>query len=144
MPSIFPSASHSPTEQDDIDMVNAPETITPSTTTGSVARSLGSVFQSHSIQAVDVPFEVINRPLPSELDEDKVQRFMKDIQNGDEFTPLEVFRVVADDGRRYYLSFGGCHRYEAHKRLGSATVRGRVINVPPSMIRQHLGASCPF
>jgi sulfiredoxin len=192
MPSIFPSAS--PTQ----DMVNAPETLTrsppPSTT---ASRSLGSVFQSSSIgPAVDIPFSVINRPLPSVLDDAKVQQFIKDIQvslvilpeladaalklsfprqKGDELTPLEVFRVALPDGRRYFIAFGGCHRwvlatlklalsrprgpicqvhrssldffcrrYEAYKQLGSPTVRGVIINVPPSMIRQHLGASCPF
>lgn len=35
-------------------------------------------------------------------------------------------------------------RYEAHKRLKSETIPGRIINVPPSAIRMYLGASAPF
>jgi uncharacterized ParB-like nuclease family protein len=36
------------------------------------------------------------------------------------------------------------HSYEAHKRLQSETIPGRIINVPPSAIRMYLGAGCPF
>lgn len=86
-----------------------------------------SIFAKAGQAPVDVPMRVLNRPLPSELDEDKVQRFMRDIQvrlsystpfpaaadrtqAGDDFTPIEVLRCELPDGRRYYFSFGGCHR----------------------------------
>jgi sulfiredoxin len=75
--------------------------------------------------------KVINRPIPSVLDEEKVLRFMDDIkvrgahvfgccnladkltclaQKGDDFTPIEVLKCTAPDGQRYYFAFGGCHR----------------------------------
>ncbi|GAA5994177.1 sulfiredoxin [Rhodotorula paludigena] len=103
-----------------------------------------SKFASKDAPTVQVPMKVINRPLPSELEESKVQRFMADIQKGDDFTPIEVLRCIAPDGQNYYFAFGGCHRYEAHKRLQSETIPGRIINVPPSAIRMYLGAGCPF
>lgn len=42
------------------------------------------------------------------------------------------------------FSFGGCHRYEAHKRLGRDTIRAQVIPAPPSMLKLYLGASYQF
>ncbi|BGP39128.1 hypothetical protein JCM10450v2_003082 [Rhodotorula kratochvilovae] len=103
-----------------------------------------SKFATPNSPTVQVPMRVINRPLPSELDEDKVVRFMEGIQKGDDFTPIEVLKCVAPDGQKYYFAFGGCHRYEAHKRLQSETIPARIISIPPSAIRMYLGAGCPF
>ncbi|BGP23869.1 sulfiredoxin [Rhodotorula toruloides] len=103
-----------------------------------------SKFATPDSPTVNVPLEVINRPVPSQLEEEKVLRFMEDIKKGDDFTPIEVLRCAAPDGQKYYFAFGGCHRYEAHKRLKSKTIPGRIINVPPSAIRMYLGASAPF
>jgi len=36
--------------------------------------------ESDTTPTVQVPMRVINRPLPSELDEDKVEQFMRDIR----------------------------------------------------------------
>ncbi|KAM0788755.1 hypothetical protein ACM66B_002847 [Microbotryomycetes sp. NB124-2] len=127
---------------DDYVMVNPvpSEDLTATTGTSPTQRS---VFQSPSSTVHDVPFNIINRPLESVLDESKVQQFMKDIQAGDEFTPMEIYRVNRD-GKTYYMAFGGCHRYEAHRRLHSETVRGRIIDASPQMIRHILGGSSPF
>ncbi|GAA6061384.1 hypothetical protein JCM10212_000644 [Sporobolomyces blumeae] len=103
-----------------------------------------SKFANANAPTVDVPMSVINRPLPSELSEEKVEQFMKDIEAGDKMTPIEVLRTVSPDGKQYYMAFGGCHRFEAHKRLKSETIPGRIINVPPASIRMYLGAGCPF
>ncbi|KAK4705551.1 sulfiredoxin, partial [Phenoliferia sp. Uapishka_3] len=111
-----------------------------------------SVFAAKERPVHDVPMAVINRPLPSTLEEEKVARFMSDIiltsflvgKAGDDFTPIEVLRCVTPDGQKYYFAFGGCHRFEAHKRLNSETIKGIIIDVPPSSIRLYLGASCPF
>jgi len=91
-----------------------------------------SKFANADAPTVDIPMSVINRPLPSELSEEKVQQFMKDIQvsqsfvgirtpanrgearakqAGDKFTPIEVLRTESADGKKYYIAFGGCHRY---------------------------------
>jgi len=63
-----------------------------------------------------VPLSIINRPIMPEIDEDKVATFMEDMEAGDDFPPIEVLRVVmpgdkpSEPERRYYFSFGGCHR----------------------------------
>lgn len=64
-----------------------------------------------------------------------------------EFPPLVVMtrtemkaRTSADRKRKSRFP----NRFEAHKRLQSETIPGRIINVPPASIRMYLGASCPF
>lgn len=73
------------------------------------------------------------------------------MQKGDAFTPIEVVKVQAPlksdpEGKvhNFYFSVGGCHRFEATKRLGWPTIRARIIQVPPSNMRIYLGAGCPF
>jgi sulfiredoxin len=47
-------------------------------------------------------------------------------------------------GENFYFAFGGCHRWEAAKRLGLATIPAKVIRVAPAVINTYLGASSPF
>lgn len=44
----------------------------------------------------------------------------------------------------FFFALGGCHRYEACKRLGMETIRAKIIDVPPAQMRLYLGAGCPF
>ncbi|TIB12976.1 hypothetical protein E3P89_01363 [Wallemia ichthyophaga] len=103
-----------------------------------------SVFQSERTDNIhDVPMRVINRPFPPELDEVKVEKFIQDYQKGDVFTPIEIWRAKNDQGQSYYFSFGGCHRFEAAKRTSKETIRARIVDVPSTTIRAHLGSSSP-
>ncbi|KAK4688595.1 sulfiredoxin, partial [Tremellales sp. Uapishka_1] len=123
----------------------------PSAST-SAQHATSSVFsRSDSAPIHNIPMSVIHRPLPSELDEDKVVKFMDEMRNGDTFTPIEVVKVKAvlkadpDGGKHnFYFSMGGCHRYEATKRLGLETIRARIIEVPAAQMRVYLGAGSPF
>ncbi|WIA31496.1 hypothetical protein OEZ86_002389 [Tetradesmus obliquus] len=90
-----------------------------------------------------MPVSAINRPLPSTLDNSKVQQFVQDMQAGAVFTPIEV-AWVQDNGDNYYFAFGGCHRWAAVQQLGLPTIRARLIRVSPSSIDTYLGASSPF
>jgi sulfiredoxin len=72
-------------------------------------------------------------------------------QSGDTFTPIEVVKVrspLKTDPKgqvhNFYFAMGGCHRYEATKRLGLETIRARIIEVPASQMRVYLGAGSPF
>ncbi|EIW69927.1 hypothetical protein TREMEDRAFT_19218, partial [Tremella mesenterica DSM 1558] len=110
-----------------------------------------SVFARDQGAIHNVPMSVINRPLPSELDENKVLTFMDEMKRGDSFTPIEIVKVRAPlkidptgPARPFYFAMGGCHRYEATKRLGWETIRARIIEVPASQMRVYLGAGSPF
>lgn len=76
--------------------------------------ALTSMMQSTS-GGVDILFSLINAS-PQ--------------QKGDDFTPIEILQVKSPEGTRLY-SLGGCHRYEAHKRLGKETIRAKVLDTPP-------------
>ncbi|CAO3618380.1 unnamed protein product [Cunninghamella echinulata] len=97
-------------------------------------------------EVVEVPMSVINRPLPSELNKEKVDE-MKNLLNNPEhdqdLTPIDIHHVKYEDND-YYFAFGGCHRFAAHKELNKPTIRAKLISTPPSMINTYLGASSPF
>ncbi|WVQ85892.1 hypothetical protein IAT38_008060 [Cryptococcus sp. DSM 104549] len=111
-----------------------------------------SVFsRSEDAPVHNVPMRVIHRPLPSELDEEKVKSFMEEMERGDSFTPIEVVKVKAPlkdnpiaGPQTFYFAMGGCHRYEATKRLKWETIRARIIEVPAAQMRVYLGAGSPF
>lgn len=58
---------------------------------------------SEASEIYDMPVSAIHRPIASVLDECKVENFMKDMQKGDAFTPIEVL-WVEHAGKNYYFS----------------------------------------
>ncbi|BGP54825.1 hypothetical protein JCM8202v2_002412 [Rhodotorula sphaerocarpa] len=93
----------------------------PSVDTPDAARPHVNVskFATGEQPTIQVPMRVINRPIASVLDEDKVKRFVQDIENGDDMTPIEVLKCVGADGQRYYFAFGGCHRCDLSRHHSS-------------------------
>ena len=88
----------------------------------------------------------INRPIPSQLDREKVERMKTVLQTPDreqELTPIAVHHVEYK-GQDYYFAFGGCHRWAASKELGKETIRAKLIDTPASVINTYLGSSSPF
>lgn len=53
-----------------------------------------SVFVAVDAPVYDMPISAINRPLQSQLDPEKVQQFVADMQTGATFTPIEVAHVT--------------------------------------------------
>lgn len=85
------------------------------------------------MRIAEIPTNQIRRPLPRQTDPAKVAALMTSIQAEGLLEPIDVLEV---DGE--YYGFSGCHRYEAHQRLGKETIRCRVRRAPRSVLRMHL------
>ena len=81
----------------------------------------------------EIPLGEIRRPLPRENDPTKVAALMESIKEEGLHEPIDVLEV---DGQ--YYGFSGCHRFEAHQRLGKETIKCRVRKAPRSVLQRHL------
>ncbi len=81
----------------------------------------------------EIPMTAIRRPLPKQTDQQKVLALMESIAQEGLREPIDVLEV---DGE--YYGFSGCHRYEAHQRLGKETIKCRVRRAPRSVLKMHL------
>ena len=81
----------------------------------------------------EIPLREIHRPLPRENEQNKVTTLMESIKEEGLREPIDVLEV---DGQ--YYGFSGCHRFEAHQRLGKETIRCRVRKAPRSVLQRHL------
>lgn len=81
----------------------------------------------------EIPLSQIHRPLPRENNPEKVQLLMESIAQEGLREPIDVLEVEGQ-----YYGFSGCHRYEAHQRLGKETICCRVRQAPRSVLMKHL------
>ncbi|GER41010.1 sulfiredoxin [Striga asiatica] len=84
---------------------------------------------------VELPLGKIRRPLMRTRanDPQKVTELMQSISEIGLQVPIDVLEV---DGE--YYGFSGCHRYEAHQRLGLPTIRCKVRRGTKETLRHHL------
>ena len=82
----------------------------------------------------EIPLSQIRRPLVRQTDPQKVANLMKSIEVEGLKEPIDVLEEV--EGQ--YFGFSGCHRYEAHERLGKKTIRCRVRRANRSVLKKHL------
>ncbi|CAO2815230.1 sulfiredoxin, chloroplastic/mitochondrial [Amaranthus tricolor] len=84
---------------------------------------------------LELPLDKIRRPLMRTRanDPQKVQELMDSIKEIGLQVPIDVLEV---DG--VFYGFSGCHRYEAHQRLGLPTIRCKVRRGTKETLRHHL------
>ncbi|NEP58244.1 MAG: ParB N-terminal domain-containing protein [Symploca sp. SIO2G7] len=85
------------------------------------------------VEIREIPLAQIHRPLPRVNDSNKVKALMESIAKEGLREPIDVLEV---EGK--YYGFSGCHRYEAHQRLGKETIKCRVRQATPSVLQRHL------
>ncbi|PNW70677.1 hypothetical protein CHLRE_17g729950v5 [Chlamydomonas reinhardtii] len=90
---------------------------------------------SNGRQILELPVAAIRRPLGRTRgnDQDKVAALMESITAIGLQEPIDVLEV---DG--VYYGFSGCHRYEAHQRLGLETIRCRVRKANKEVLKMHM------
>lgn len=82
-----------------------------------------------------LPLTQIIRPFEKTRsnNEEKVEALMESITEIGLQEPIDVLEV---EGKFY--GFSGCHRYEAHKRLGMEDIKCRVRKATKSVLRLHM------
>jgi sulfiredoxin len=86
------------------------------------------------VRIEDLPLAQILRPLPRQTDPAKVNALMDSIAREGLHEPIEVLEIEG-----FYYGFSGCHRYEAHQRLGKPTIRCRIRRASRSDLRYLMG-----
>ncbi|XP_057812063.1 sulfiredoxin, chloroplastic/mitochondrial isoform X1 [Salvia miltiorrhiza] len=97
--------------------------------------NVGSGPQQGGPVILELPLDKIRRPLMRTRANDphKVKQLMDSIAEIGLQVPIDVLLV---DGE--YYGFSGCHRYEAHQRLGLPTIRCKVRRGTKETLRHHL------
>ncbi|XP_001355181.1 putative sulfiredoxin [Drosophila pseudoobscura] len=113
----------------------------------SAAATMDTTVHSAGISEVHhVPMSVIKRPIPSILDEQKVISLMDTIKgeaSEEEVPPIDLLWITGSEGGQYYFSFGGCHRFEAYRRLQRETIKAKLVRSTLGDLYHYMGSSAP-
>ena len=103
---------------------------------------MNAVRHASDASVRELAVKAIRRPLhgarPGGYDQDKIAWLASSIAEVGLLEPIDVLEVDMEDGTTAYYGFSGCHRYEAHVRLGKETILCRVRKATKATLRMHL------
>ncbi|KAL6769256.1 SRX2 [Auxenochlorella protothecoides x Auxenochlorella symbiontica] len=91
----------------------------------------GKALQDPQVQ--ELPIGAIRRPIPRANNPEKVEALMASIGRVGLQEPIDVLEVEG-----VYYGFSGCHRFEAHQRMGKNTILCRVRKANRQVLRFHM------
>eukprot|EP00981_Chlorochromonas_danica_P004661 scaffold926_cov166-Ochromonas_danica.AAC.2 len=102
------------------------------------------IVQMVRVWSAETPQNLFYSPVDSIEDVDSLCVTVLTIEEDpDKVPPVTVMWIKGKEGGNYYYAFGGCHRYEAYKKLGKPTIPAILQKSTLEQLKAIMGGSAP-